>query len=182
MNLANHTDLQARLFTGALSEDVNGGWVVGRKTYALLEGNQDELAPHAEQWPVFAQPLNTDVGPFPADDYPLRPQAELVVVGTARPRRPVPHMEVNLAVGAFGNRMLVFGNRRWGKRGSELSVTQPEPFSDMDLGLKSSFGGTADYEGLAYPHPLNPEGKGFYLTAEQAVDKPLPNLEHPSGQ
>lgn len=179
MNFANRTDLQARLFTGALSEDVNGGWVVGRKTYALVDGNQGELPVHTEQWPVFAEPLNTEVGPFPADDYPLRPQAELVVVGTARSRRPVPHMQVHLNVGTFANRMLVFGNRRWSLRGSELSCTQPEPFCEMDLGLKSAFGGTADYEGLAYPHPLNPEGKGFYLTAEQAVDKPLPNLERP---
>ncbi len=179
MKLANHTDLQARLFTGALHEDLNGGWVVARKTYALLDGNQGELPLHAEQWPVFGEALTTEVGRFPADDYPLRPQAELVVVGTAKSRRPVPHLEVRLSVGSFTNRMLVFGDRRWVKRGNELVASQPALLGELDLGLARSFGGTADYEGMAFPHPLNPAGKGFYLSAAQAAEQPLPNLERP---
>ncbi len=179
MKLINNTDLQARLFTGALSEYVNGGWVVARRTYALPAGGGGELAPSADQWPVFSEPLKTQLGVFPADDYPFRSQAELVVVGSARPRRPVPHMELKLTVGAFASRIIVVGNRRWIKRGSDLVASGPEPFVEMDLGLKNAFGGITEYEGMAFPHPLNPEGKGFHLTAEQAVGTPLPNIERP---
>jgi hypothetical protein len=179
MQFINNSRMQCRLFTGALSENVNGGWVVARETYALPETEGGPLVPAPDRWPIFAEPLKTDFGVFPSDDYPFRPEAEVVVVGSARSRGAVRHLEVKLEVGPFSNRLIVFGNRRWMKRGSELVASDPEPFVEMDLGLKNSFGGVTDYEGMAFPHPLNPEGKGFHLSPEEAAGKPLPNIERP---
>jgi len=179
MKLVNKTDLPCRLFTGALSENVNGGWLVGRATYSLPTAGGGELVPFSEAWPIFSEPLKTDFGVFPADGYPFRAETEVVVVGTARSNRAVRQLEVRLEVGPHSNRMVVFGDRRWTGRGADLVASDPEPFLEKDLGLQNAFGGITPYEGMDFPHPLNPVGKGFYLSAADALGKPLANVERP---
>jgi hypothetical protein len=180
MELSNQTDLTARLFSGALDEKVNAAWVVARRTYRLnSRGDAIEPAPADQQWPIFVEPLETEFGVFPADDYPFRSKAEAIVVATARSRQRVAYLEPRLQVGRFTDRILVFGNRRWVKRGDQLLPSDPEPFTEMDLGLKSAFGGQGQYADQPVPHPLNPVGKGFYVSAAEAEGRALPNVECP---
>jgi hypothetical protein len=49
----------------------------------------------------------------------------------------------------------------------------------MELTNERAFGGTAAIDGLPMPHPINPVGRGMYLSPESAEGKPLPNLELP---
>jgi hypothetical protein len=180
MQLSNQTDLTARLFSGAISEKVNAAWVVARQTYRLnARGDAIEPAPADEQWPIFVEPLETEFGVFPADDYPFRSKAEAIVVGMARSRQRVSYLEPTLQIGRFTDRLIAFGNRRWVKRGDALVPGNPEPFNEMDLGLKNAFGGQSQYGEEPVPHPLNPLGKGFYLSAAEAEGRALPNLESP---
>jgi hypothetical protein len=180
MEFFNQTQLAARIFTGGIKERVNGAWVVARQTYQLsASGDGIEAASADKQWPVFVEPLETEVGVFPPDDYPFRGKAEVIVAGSVRSHRPVRYLEPKIQVGAFSDRLLVFGNRRWVKRRDQLVPSDPEAFTAMDIGLANAFGGVDEYGGAPVPHPLNPTGKGFYLSPQAAEGKPLPNVERP---
>jgi len=92
-------------------------------------------------------------------------------------RRPTTRMEVGLDVGRFSRRVIVTGDRVWRRAGSKLAPSAPVPFTTMPLALKRAFGGEIAWDGLAVKHPDNPDGIGFYSTEEDAVGKPLPNVE-----
>jgi hypothetical protein len=43
--------------------------------------------------------------------------------------------------------------------------------------LARAFGGEITWDGLTVKHPDNPEGRGFHSSEEEAIGKPLPNVE-----
>jgi hypothetical protein len=178
MEFLNESGIEARLFAGSLSETSNGGWVVVRQTLRL-KGADASIVPAEERWPIFTAPLKTEFGVFPPDDFPLRNKAELVVVASVTSRRPTRAMVATLRAADFTTRLSVFGTRRWVKSGKNLVPGEPEPFTEMDLGLKNAFGGTIEYGGEKMPHPLNPHGRGFYSSSTAAEHGLLPNVEHP---
>lgn len=176
MEFVNESKAEGRLFIGALNQRANSALVLARSAFRLGP-RADMIEPADEEWPIFAEPLKTEYGVFPSDDYPLRSKAEIIVVASVRSRRAVRYLQPQLQVGKFADRLLVFGNRRWIKQQGDLVPSEPEPFVEMQMGLNLAYGGSADYGGEVLPHPLNPAGKGFYLSADVAAGGPLPNIE-----
>lgn len=93
-------------------------------------------------------------------------------------------LDVGLEIGAISKRLAVFGDRVWRPtsyfdvvdvvRGNEYMATVPEPFAEMDLGPRNTFGG----EGFA----RNPGGKGLIEEGQHPdpdAGSPLPNVEDP---
>ena len=176
MKFFNETPYQARRFFGGVTDQTNIGWVVARATYSI---GDDGLIPAQEPWPVFIEPVQTDYGTFPPDNYPLRRGCDLVVTGSAKATEPVESLIATVQVGSFSSAIRVVGSRRWKRSLGRLVPSKPEPLVDMPLDWSQTYGGTTEYEGLESPHPLNPQGKGFYFSAAQAEEKLLPNLEDP---
>ena len=177
MELLNQTLAAARLFTGFTDRTSGVAALVARRTYRL--GDDGALLPSDEPWPIFSEPLQTDVGVFPTDMTPAHAGCDLVIAGAARSAEPVTSLAVSASVGAFSTRLVLFGPRVWEEQSGELVPSEPEPFTEMPLGWTAAYGGVCDYEGMPAPYPLNAEGKGFYLNREQAKGRPLPNLEWP---
>ena len=177
MEFINRTLAAARLFTGFTEPTSGVAALVARRTYRLDEDGA--LLPSDEPWPIFSEPLQTDVGVFPTDMTPAHAGCDLVIAGVARSAEPVTSLAVSASVGAFSSRIEIVGNRVWQERAGELVPSEPEPFTEMPLGWEAAYGGVSDHEGMPAPYPLNAQGKGFSLKREQAKGCPLPNLEWP---
>jgi hypothetical protein len=177
LELLNQTLAAARLFTGFTNPTSGVAALVVRRTYRI--GDDGALLPSDEPWPIFSEPLQTDVGVFPSDMTPAHAGCDLVIAGIARSAEPVTSVAVSAAVGAFSTRLQIIGHRVWQGRDGDLVPGEPEPFTEMPLGWAAAYGGVSDHEGMPAPYPLNAEGKGFYLKREQAKGRPLPNLEWP---
>lgn len=176
VDLINSTSLRAALFTGFSGPTDGIGTVVARSTHRI---SNNALASSASAWPVFTEPLWTEVGTFPSDMVPSHPGCDLVLTGTVRCKSKITHLRASFQAGVFAAEIDVFGDRVWQSRGDDLVPSEPEPFQEMPLTWAHAFGGASDYEGVEAPYVLNAKGRGFYLKREQAEGKPLPNLEWP---
>jgi uncharacterized protein YjbI with pentapeptide repeats len=107
----------------------------------------------------------------------FKPRADLLLHGKCHTPegRPKTVCPVTFQVGAKSRNLIVFGDRRWKRNALGLwKMTEPEPFTEMDLRYENSFGG----EGYAY----NPIGKGFSAEYDQEGRKSrfLPDIEDPN--
>lgn len=168
------------LFRGYLGDDQFCASLAARVTYDLIGG---AAVPSAEQaWKISPGPWECEYGPMDGDEVLYRGGVDLFVFGHARAPQggKVTQSEVVIEVGAsFRRRIAVFGDRLWRKQGNDLVPDDPRPFSDVPLTPQNAFGGKDQWDELEVPYPENPDGKGFFLEQETAVDKPLPNLEDP---
>jgi len=187
MDFVNETDFGAGFLNTVSGEDHLLGAVIARPTFRVED---ERLVPTPDRpWPIDPAPKETPYGTFPGDTPFLSGGIDLFVVGNAyQPAgRPEPELRVDIRVGeAFNQAVRVVGDRTWkaipktsmfGDTSVELRATAPEPFVSMPLGYDRAFGGAAKAENLDYSYPSNPGGKGLYLSAEQAENQPLPNLE-----
>lgn len=80
---------------------------------------------------------------------------------------------VTVSVGPLEKQLHVFGDRHWRRNHAGLQViSDPEPFSEMDLAYKNTFGGP-DFE-------KNPLGKGLAKNGQdENGHRDLPNIELP---
>jgi hypothetical protein len=114
----------------------------------------------------------------------LKPATDIHVVGDAcAPNdKPVTQMRVSVRVGPCAVDMRVYGDRVW-ERSAKLNVrpSDPMPFLRMPLVWERAYGGVATSSTEERPvfEPRNPIGCGLETTAEDAIDKPVPNIEHP---
>lgn len=143
------------------------------------------------QLPIFSadQPEGDDpTGPvrFESDLVPIKPKADVVLVGKAHsPRNKAPEapLDVVLRVGSLEKRIRVFGDRTW-QFPTRLALipefSNPEPFATMDLVYERAFGGIDEAAALYCAENL--AGRGFIgkRTPDSIHGKPLPNLEDPS--
>jgi hypothetical protein len=92
-----------------------------------------------------------------------------------------PAMRVHIKAGPYDVAVNVFGDRVWERALGAVSLTPspPRPFRRMPVTLRNAFGGAAPAEYGPLPFFQNPLGKGYYLTKEQALGQPLPNVESP---
>jgi hypothetical protein len=181
MELDNRTGFAARLFSGNIGDGLKGAWVVARATFHLADGVLTPAAADA-RWPVFVQPVATDLGVFPADEYPFRRGCELVIAGEARAASPVTELVLRARVGDFTDTIVVVGDRVWLPGAAGLVPSDPQPFIAMPLTWERCFGGASTRNGLPAHHPLNPRGRGFYASEECAEGGPLPNFEDPAAR
>ncbi|SFU61540.1 Pentapeptide repeat-containing protein [Polaromonas sp. YR568] len=82
----------------------------------------------------------------------------------------VPAMEVKVKVGAHEKSLMVVGDRQWVQNKKQWEISQPLPFTELELGYANAFGGT-DF-------PRNPLGKGM-PPAQEDAPYPLPNIFDP---
>jgi hypothetical protein len=177
MKLRNETKLSAALLRTVIDEERLMASVVVRVTYRIVGQG---LVPHDEQpWAVSEKPQETPYGELEPERPFRRGGVDLFLFGTAWApgRRPTKAMELRIDVGTHDRRVLVIGDRFWRKGLGELVASDPLPFSSMPLGHDRAYGGQAKWDGAIVPFGDNPEGRGYYVEAKDAVDQPLPSLE-----
>ncbi|MBN1850088.1 MAG: DUF2169 domain-containing protein [Deltaproteobacteria bacterium] len=105
----------------------------------------------------------------------FKPKADLILSGHCHVPNgtPIPACRVKFQVGSHEKTLHVFGNRRWKGAMGFHTISDPEPFTKMELRYENSFGG----EG----YKKNPVGKGFskQVTSEGKKVRFLPNIEDP---
>lgn len=180
MDLENKTRYPAHIFRGCVDTERIVASLVVRKTFDLV-GN--ELRPAKEQvWKVSGGPWDSPIGPMAGDELFYRGGVDVFVFGSARApkNKPVPRMEVCVEVGEnFRHAIAIIGDRTWQKKEDRLVATEPKPFTAVKLELANAFGGKDEWDELPMPFPDNPAGKGYFVSEENAVGKPLPNIENP---
>ncbi|AKT42712.1 DUF2169 family type VI secretion system accessory protein [Chondromyces crocatus] len=179
MDFVNHTKFPASVFRMAFGEDKVAASLLTRVTYGL---DGTKFIPSAEQpWIVSSAPWRGPQGPMDSDLVFIKGGVDLFVFGHAYALRgkPTPQMDVEVAVDDWKSTVKVFGERVWWKPMGTLVPTNPIPFTIMPLQPAYAFGGKDTWDEREIAWPDNPEGKGFYLEAASAVDRPLPNLENP---
>lgn len=186
MKLANSTALSADIFRTTVSEERVLAAVVVRRTFKLARPNAPDrgtLQPwepgEPTPWPVSHVPYETPWGEMEADGPFPRGGVDLMLFGSAwAPRGTrVQMLRVRAQVGRQLRELAVFGDRYWRKQRDDLVASEPGTFDHMPLSIGHAFGGRTVWDGLSVPYPLNPEGRGYYIDQDAAVDGPLPNLE-----
>lgn len=190
MRVSNQTPLPVQLIRNAEDGDRISSIMLGAVTCDIEIGR---LVIATEQRPI---ELDPDL-PYPHDGIWMKERAASVcVTGFVYPptEGPATEAEASVEVGDRLVRVVAIGPRVWRKGvGDRLSMTEPRPFSRMPMTWEHAYGGrttrpwtTTKRDGveLIVPggeshHPHNPDGKGFYLAADRAVDQPLPMLEDP---
>jgi hypothetical protein len=155
--------------------------MIARVTYDLAG---EALTPAAEQpWDVSPLTWDTPLGSRTGDQVFRKEGVDLFVVGSVRAPKGVAARRVDLSfrVGDFESTAVAFGARVWRKLADgRLGPSEPEPFVTMPLSLALAFGGSYIVDEQVAAYALNPEGSGFYVDADAALDKPLPRLEDAS--
>lgn len=107
----------------------------------------------------------------------MRPGTDVLLHGQAwalRGRK-VTRTQVAVRVGALEKRAVVSGIRVWYRSIVGLSASDALPFESLPLRYEYAFGGTSasGYE------TRNPVGRGFYASAKEAQEQPVPSIEAP---
>ena len=167
------------------------------------------LAASQEQKPLILSAAGSnfsgkDVDPEPeelvADDVQfLRRGVGVTAAGWVYPEKDVAKTALAaLAVGDVTRRVMAIGTRVWQEAilGGALTPTGPSKFSRIEMSWDNAYGGIVrepakvlkvDGEETIVPEhpitsPLNIDGTGFYMTAQQALRQPLPLLEDPDAR
>ncbi len=106
-----------------------------------------------------------------------RPGTDVLLQGQAWAPggRKVTCTQVAVRVGTLEKRALVWGTRVWYRGLVGLSASAPLPFESLPLRYEYSFGGTS----ASGCEARNPVGRGFYDSAREALERPLPCIEAP---
>src|SRR5262245_49896043 len=90
-------------------------------------------------------------------------------------------MTVNIRVGPCAIDLRVHGDRVWQRSVTGVRPSDPAPFVTMPLIWERAYGGMAASSTEQRPKfdPRNPIGCGFETEANDAIGKPVPNIEHP---
>ena len=180
MEFSNQTGCPAQFQVGSTGEVEMVGMAACKATWRVDRGR---LVPAGESecWPLFEKPHEMGGITFQPELDFRKQGTDLLVLGTIRApqERPVTQLEVGLQCGRVALRTTVFGDRRWEKSWSKLKASEPQKFIKLPLSNELAFGGVGHFEGQPLLHTVNPHGRGFYITKEDAEGKPLPNLERP---
>lgn len=178
MLLTNQTRFPAAIARMVYGDDKIASSVLVR---VLYERRQGAFVPAEEQpWSVSMTPWEGPKGTMDGDLVFYKDGVDIFLFGTATAPNEKPITEMDVAIklsGGFERSVRIFGPRVWARKIGKLVPTPPRPFSTLPLTLRHAFGGTDTYDGLQVAWPENPDGTGFYVAEEQAVDKPLPCIE-----
>lgn len=177
------------------AQDENGKHilsVIAKRTYDILPN--ERLRASETQAPLTpgdlyfnnGDPLTTSCEQE-SDYVPYKCATDVVFNGKAYAphKRKAIELPVELHIGKWVKRIIVFGNRTCTYRKFFKPVySEPEPFYTMDIRYENTYGGTninpTNGQNLSYPR--NPIGKGFIFTntRESLNSLELPNLEDPN--
>lgn len=173
----------------AFDDHLTLGWLVSKiqppqLSATLFIKGTFQLVPNAAAVPVEEEPEfplgdvfwedDPEKSLYYASDFvPQKPRADLLLVGKcyAPGSRLAPACRPIFQVGSRSKSIGVFGNRYW--KGLLKSMSDPEPFTEMEIRYENSYGG----EG----YKKNPAGKGYWKKQRDEGSKiwQLPNLEDP---
>ncbi|MBF0530801.1 MAG: DUF2169 domain-containing protein, partial [Deltaproteobacteria bacterium] len=131
----------------------------------------DQPLREQELWPL----VKDELGPEAVLDLGMpKPRGEVLLQARcySAPGHPIQAGEVLFRLGKIVKRLAVFGPRYWKEIASLVTfISDPEPFSVMDISYKNAFGGK-DYSS-------NPLGRGFFPDGNPvgAGPWPLPTVE-----
>ena len=181
MIFVNPTAYPALLFRTVLDADRVLASVVVRVTYTW---DARFRVADEQVWKVSPEPWESPAGPMEEDGPFLRGGVDLFVFGRLWAAGGATRsMKVQVKAGGFLREAVATGRRTWVPDAwGGLVASEPEPFSSLPLTLAEAFGGVSTADGLPVPFPDNASGKGFHLSAEQALGRELPNLEEPDGR
>jgi hypothetical protein len=164
--------------------DHEGGelWVVVVKaSYTILPDGGLQLC--REQADVTRSPVYSgEPGKSPlyedSETERRKPGWDLILHGTARvpEGHPVRRHRVSVGLGGWRKSIDVFGNRQWRRSGSQIRLSEPEPFEAIALSYVNAFGGADPDRPEVYYAP-NPVGRGFAEKAEKRIGLLAPNLQ-----
>jgi hypothetical protein len=176
MRLSNSTGAVAHLHTVDLFEPELRAAVIIKKTYAVAPDGQLRAAD--DPLPLVADQQVTDYGHFHGEVFFRKRGVDVCVLGTARLAWPAKRARVRLEIGAWHHELRLTGDRFWARdRGGAVVPTAAEPFQEMVVSYSRAFGGVAQAKGEDIAWPDNPIGRGYYESPDEAVGKPLPNIE-----
>lgn len=182
VNIRNPSGLQTVPIPGRLHHPDHSLTVVAKALFRLEPGQLTELLDDEELgFPTGDVPRNEDDEAedpeicYPSDFVHFKPRTDLMLVGRchAPGSEPIPSCRVTFQVGAHGRSLHVFGDRWWTAGGVGRQMTEPEPFTEMDLSWERAYGGPKC--------PDNPVGRGNEPVELEDGRRvwPLPNVEYP---
>jgi hypothetical protein len=174
----NETDAAARLHIVDFLEPERRAAAIVKRTYAWNDAGT--LSMVDDPMPLVLEQLETAFGVFHGELFFRKRGVDVCVLGTARFEKPVTRARVRIELGQWAHELALVGDRIWSRSpGGELAASEPAPFTEMPIAYARAFGGTTEIHGEDVPWPDNPSGRGYYDAPEQALGKPLPNLETP---
>lgn len=185
MKLENTTSFPVATMLGDGPNDTPCLTIIIKGTFVIRAGALAALAP--KQLPIltadeFYDDDEIESVRFESDMAPYKPRADIVLVGRAyTPQaKPVTVLDVSLRVGNVFKQLRVFGDRSWifpSRLALAPAISDPLPFSVMDLVYDRAFGGI-DHEGGQWCKE-NLIGKGFIAKKKKDSihEIALPNLE-----
>lgn len=182
MDIKNDTPYPALLFRTSLQDDILAASVSVRVTYKI-ESSKAVIS-SSQHWELHKTDWESGYGPIQADNIYKRGGVDIFIFGSAKlpNNQSFTQMEVNIIVpNKLSNKIKIFGDRHWetGLLGG-LSKSKITQVKEVPLTLANAFGGKAEWDSLQFPFANNSYGKGYYLQKEDAVNKPLPNIENPA--
>jgi len=184
MEFFNETQFPAELFRNELEENFMYNSLLVRVRYQIEINNQLTLITSGEKAlkDIRREPVEDEFGIIESDLFFPRTATDLIIIGNAiSTKGPVSQMMVNASAGPYNETLLVTGDRIWEKRlmSKKLYPSTPELFESMPLKYELAFGGSAVTPQGEHPYPSNPIGKGYYISKNEALGNPLPNIENP---
>ena len=105
-----------------------------------------------------------------------KPRTDLLLAGHchAPNGNPVPGCRITFRVGSFSKSLYVYGDRRWKGLPGMKVISDPKPFTKIELKYENSYGGPG--------YKKNPVGKGFQKQDTETETRILllPNIENPN--
>jgi hypothetical protein len=180
MELVNRTQLSADIIRGSVPNAPQVAAALVAKACGVFDGKGQMHLDYGTVAPVLYEPLALPFGEVPSDVALQKEGVDIVALGQAfHPADEGPRSEVSLQVNGVARDLAIFGERVWYKAfDGNWRISDPEPFSLMDMTWEHSFGGTSlDDECEDVVHPFNPEGTGFIVSEEATDGTNLPNIE-----
>ncbi|WP_438032033.1 DUF2169 domain-containing protein [Sorangium sp. So ce204] len=188
MRFANETPLPAAMIPNGDEDDRITALFLCAVTYRVAAGG---LTVAPAQRPLLLDPNL----PYPHDGMFLKTAASVCATGFVYPAQGQSReATATLRVGDRDATIVAVGPRVWQRGiGGGLTPSSPLPFDRVAMTWQNAYGGTNDEparvveldgeEAFVPEHesgyPMNFDGKGFYTDPGQALDRPLPQLEHP---
>ena len=175
MHLENRTTYTTIWIPGRLQYPAHSLTVVVKATFVLSPDGR--LVPADEQLPIEADIEAGDGGAirYESDFAVFKPRADRLLVGTcyAPGGRPVTETTVGFSVGNWGRRLRVVGDRVWKRGLLRTGMSDPQPFTEMELSWDRAYGGPR--------FAPNPAGRGYHRgNPEGDRELLLPNVEDPA--
>jgi hypothetical protein len=182
MPLSNATPFQVEGDVPQLDHDGEEVLVVVIKaTFERLDNGR--LEPADEQTPVrLVDVPNGDADHasilLPSDTMPYKPSADVIVVGSAIPPRPMEAWDIGVIARDTVHPLRVHGPRTFGSRFGVMTIGPAAKFEQVPVVYEKAYGGIS--EDLSEAEPRNMSGVGVAKHPRELDGKPAPQIEHPA--